>query len=98
MGDSQSVFQVSSCYGHFGSSPACETSKFQLSNVKIRNVTGSLTDAVVSLQCSAAAPCEDVEIEDVDVTVSEGESPQYLCDNVPQPEGFQCTGQTPIHG
>ncbi|KAF2167153.1 glycoside hydrolase family 28 protein [Zasmidium cellare ATCC 36951] len=99
MGDSQSVFQLSSCYGYFGSSPACETSEFQVSNLQIRNVTGSLsTDAVVSLQCSGAAPCQDVDIEDVNVTVPDGETPQYLCDNVDDPDGFECTGPTPIHG
>ncbi|CAH2080598.1 unnamed protein product [Thlaspi arvense] len=46
-------------------------SRIKISNVKIKNVTGtSATQVAVKISCSKASPCEDVEIGDINLTYS----------------------------
>ncbi|XAR68162.1 Polygalacturonase, partial [Bertholletia excelsa] len=46
-------------------------SRIKISNVRIKNVTGtSATQVAVKISCSKASPCEDVEIGDINLTYS----------------------------
>lgn len=62
----------------------------------IRNWTGSaVSDVVGEMQCSGAAPCTGMVIENVGGildTVNGTVPRQYLCDSVVDPVGFNCTG------
>ena len=49
---------------------------------------------VVSLQCSAVAPCTDIELSGIDLRFSNGTAaPSYLCGNVVGNKGWECTGK-----
>lgn len=91
------AFYVTQCNSYSGFTGQCDTSKFQISDLAIRDMSGTLqTDVVASMQCSGAAPCDGISIRDVDFEKSDGSTPaQYLCSNVVRPDGFACTGQAP---
>ncbi|KZV96901.1 glycoside hydrolase family 28 protein [Exidia glandulosa HHB12029] len=89
------VFAISQCTTFSGAAGDCNSSHFQLSDLHFTNVRGTVsTPNVALLQCSAAAPCSDIEIEDVSVvnwangTAAAG----FLCSSVKSPVGFECTG------
>lgn len=95
LGGAQQMFQISSCLGQWGSGPGCDSSNFSVSDIKLSGIEGSLTtEDVVSLQCSSKAPCPGIELENIRLSVN-GTTPAYLCSNVSQPIGFDCTGLTP---
>lgn len=83
------------CYGQYnGVEGGCDTSRFKISDMHWGNARGTTrSDRVATLDCSAEAPCERVELFDNDLTVAEdGRDVQvYLCDNVVDQEGFECT-------
>ncbi|XP_039055464.1 polygalacturonase-like [Hibiscus syriacus] len=59
-----------------------EESKVKLSSISFNNIhgTSSLPEAVTII-CSAAFPCQNVELNDIDITYSGGEAVS-LCKNV----------------
>ncbi|KAK4502231.1 hypothetical protein PRZ48_005656 [Zasmidium cellare] len=74
-----------------------DTSRFQFEDIHFNDVHGTLQgDRVVSFQCSGAAPCTGLSMSNYGFTVfSNGSVPErYLCDNVVDPQGFECTGST----
>ncbi len=87
---------ITQCTSYNSATGGCDTSKFNIRNLYWTNIKGSLynTDVVSSLQCSAASPCTNVQITDVEfVDESNGTiASQYLCDSVHNPVGFNCTG------
>jgi len=91
------AFYMTQCNSYSGFTGQCDTSKFQISDLSIATMAGSLqTDVVASMQCSGAAPCTDISIRDVYFKVNGGASAkQYLCSNVVSPDGFECTGRAP---
>ena len=95
--NSLQAFYMTQCNSYSGFTGQCDTSKFQISDLSISTMGGSLqTDVVASMQCSGAAPCTDISIRDVLFKVNGGASAkQYLCSNVVRPDGFQCTGKAP---
>lgn len=106
---------ITQCTSYNGASGNCDTSPFNLYDIKFTNVSGTttpygaehfllsqganLTTVVASLQCSAAAPCYDITIKDIDLTERDGDDPvnEYLCEAVEEPKvGFNCTGPVEI--
>ncbi|KAF4308536.1 Glycoside hydrolase family 28 [Botryosphaeria dothidea] len=91
------IFAVTQCTSYNSASGNCDTSEFNIRDLKIQNWTGTVTsDVVAAIQCSAASPCTGITIEGIDLldTVN-GTSPyNYLCDHVEGPTGFNCTGPT----
>jgi hypothetical protein len=73
----------------------CTNSQFQIRDLSIDGLTGTTKSArVASLQCSAVAPCTDVEMKGVDLRFGNGTSADaYLCGNVVDNEGWECTGK-----
>jgi galacturan 1,4-alpha-galacturonidase len=95
--NAQQAFYMTQCNSYSGFSGQCDTSKFQIENLAIRTMGGTLqTDVVASMQCSGAAPCTGLSIRDVYFKVNGGATAkQYLCSNVVRPDGFKCTGKAP---
>lgn len=89
------IFAVTQCTSYNDATGNCETSEFNIRNMKLENWSGEATsDVVASIQCSAASPCTGVEIEGFSVvdTVNNTMPANYLCDSVVAPTGFNCTG------
>ncbi|ETS76822.1 hypothetical protein PFICI_12209 [Pestalotiopsis fici W106-1] len=90
------IFALTQCTHYNDASGDCDTSEFQIRNLKLRDWTGDCTsDVVADLQCSAAANCTGVEITGIDIidTVNGTAPVNYLCDSVIDPVGFNCTGE-----
>ncbi|KAL9073775.1 MAG: hypothetical protein Q9157_004621 [Trypethelium eluteriae] len=94
-------FGITQCTSYNGATPDCDTSKFNIRDVKFVHANGTLSAAanetVAQMQCSAAAPCPGIEVKDVAVTELVGgqKAYQYQCDSVEDPIGFNCTGPVP---
>ncbi|KAI1076246.1 glycoside hydrolase family 28 protein [Whalleya microplaca] len=89
------IFAVTQCTSYNSATGNCDTSKFNIRNLRLEGWSGDgVSDVVASLQCSAASPCPGIEIEDINIldTVNNTAPANYLCDNVVVPTGFQCTG------
>ncbi|PYI17430.1 exopolygalacturonase B [Aspergillus japonicus CBS 114.51] len=89
-------FTVSQCTTFSGASGNCTNSKFQVRDLYFSDVSGTLPSTdVISFQCSAVAPCENITVEDVSlrVTGSSTAADDYLCGNVEGTVGFNCTGE-----
>ncbi|KAJ3734483.1 pectin lyase fold/virulence factor [Lentinula guzmanii] len=91
------IFLITQCTSYNGVTGMCDTSKFNLRDIKLKRWRGTASSSVVgSMQCSAASPCTGIEIEDVEdgiVDPVNGTRPvNYLCDSVMDPVGFNCTG------
>lgn len=95
------AYAISQCTT-FGSAVGnCSSSQFQLSDITFQSTTGTLTsDVVASFQCSAEKPCENISILDNWLTVSSNGSlaESYLCYEVEDPIGWECTGEACVGG
>lgn len=96
------AFTISQCT-RFSGAPGtgnCTNSQFQIRNLEVRNARGTTKSKnVASFQCSAVAPCTDIGLYDIDVRFTNGTAaPGYLCGNVVNPEGFECTGPPCVGG
>lgn len=88
---------ISQCTSFSDESGNCTSSKFQIRDLSFSGISGSSsTDVVASLQCSAVKPCEHIEIDadslDIAVNGTDVLADEYLCGNVDDPIGFDCTG------
>ncbi|KAH0599022.1 hypothetical protein MHUMG1_03136 [Metarhizium humberi] len=78
----------------------CNSSKFKMSRVTWKNVTGTVNKDVKdvgSFQCSSAAGgCDDFEVSDIDVWVDGGDKlDNWHCENVHGNKGFTCNDPPP---
>ncbi|KAI1308024.1 galacturan 1,4-alpha-galacturonidase B [Xylaria venustula] len=78
----------------------CTNSQFQIRDVAINGLKGTTDSSrVASLQCSAVAPCTDIDIFDTDLALSNGTlAAEYLCGSVVNQTGWQCTGDACVGG
>ncbi|EME40324.1 glycoside hydrolase family 28 protein [Dothistroma septosporum NZE10] len=86
---------ITQCVNFEGGTGDCDSSSFQISDLRWTNIRGTQRgQEVARLQCSAAAPCTGVDISDVNMTVlgTGGPATEYLCSNVVNPTGFTCGG------
>ncbi|KAJ5758495.1 exopolygalacturonase B [Penicillium odoratum] len=89
-------FTISQCTTFSSASGNCTNSKFQIKNMDISGISGTLSSAdVASFQCSAISPCENITITDVSlrITGTTTMADDYLCGNVEGALGFNCTGE-----
>lgn len=89
---------ITQCNSYSGFTGECDTSKFQIEDLRFEDVSGTLqTNVTASLQCSGAAPCSGIELENVHFTVNDTgtAADSYLCSNVSSPVGFTCNGLPP---
>jgi hypothetical protein len=91
---------ISQCTTFSGTAGNCTSSKFQLRDLAFKNLSGTTTSAdVASFQCSAVKPCENISITGVDLALSNGTlADEYLCGNVEETRGFNCTGAVCVGG
>ncbi|KAL6915398.1 hypothetical protein FSST1_006893 [Fusarium sambucinum] len=78
----------------------CTNSESQISRVIVNGLVGTTKDPrAASFQCSAVKPCTDIALLNVDLQInSTAEADQYLCGNVANPQGFNCTGAPCVGG
>jgi hypothetical protein len=78
----------------------CTNSEFQIKNLEIDGLSGtSKSTRVASLQCSAVAPCTNISIVNTALHLINGTDVEgYLCGNVANPIGFNCTGAPCVGG
>lgn len=88
------IFQITQCTSFEGATNDCDTSQFQISELHYGDIMGTTTtNEVADLQCSKAAPCSGIEIENVTLDVlGGGVADGFVCSNVRDPEGFRCAG------
>ncbi|KAH2007746.1 hypothetical protein KXV95_001047 [Aspergillus fumigatus] len=88
-------FTISQCTTFARAPSNCTSSKFQIRDLRIEDVTGSsTTDVVASFQCSAVKPCTEIQIQNVNLQLANGTmADEYLCGNVEGTRGFNCTGK-----
>jgi hypothetical protein len=96
------AFAISQCT-RFSGAPGqgnCTNSEFQIKNVVIDGLSGtSESTRVASLQCSAVEPCTNITIIDTSLQLDNGTLANgYLCGNVVNPVGFECTGAPCVGG
>ncbi|KAH8664195.1 galacturan 1,4-alpha-galacturonidase B [Xylariales sp. PMI_506] len=91
-------FTISQCTTFSGTAGNCTSSKFEIEDISLSNFTGTASAlTLASFQCSAVKPCHDLTIENATLTqASTGASSPvaYLCDNVEDPVGWNCTGSS----
>lgn len=95
--NAEQAFYITQCNSYSGFTGKCDTSEFQISDLSIRTMGGTLkTDVVASMQCSGEVPCTGISIRDLLFKVNDDAvANQYLCSNVVEPDGFECTGKAP---
>lgn len=70
----------------------CDTSTLEFEELTFTNVTGLVSSQYgISFNCSAAAPCQDLAVFDLDVTLADGVMSGVYCDNVDSLAGVNCT-------
>lgn len=90
------IFALTQCTHYNDASGDCDTSEFQIRNLRLEDWKGDCTsDVVADLQCSASAPCTGIVIEGINIvdTVNDTAPANYLCDSVIDLSGFACTGE-----
>lgn len=93
-------FSISQCTTFSGTAGNCTSSKFELKDIAFANFDGTASSLkLASLQCSGVAPCHDITITNVTLTSNGESSPlDYLCGNVVDPIGWNCTGDACVGG
>lgn len=89
-------FYITQCNSYSGFTGECDTSEFEIGDISIQGMSGTLkTDVVASMQCSGMNPCEEISLRDVKFTTGGAKASRYLCSNVESPDGFGCTEEAP---
>ncbi|TGO66604.1 hypothetical protein BOTNAR_0058g00260 [Botryotinia narcissicola] len=87
-------FSISQCTTFSGTVGNCSSSAFQISDLNMYNIFGSMTNPITSFQCSAVAPCTDITMENINVVdANKTAGVGYKCTNVVGTSGFTCTGR-----
>jgi hypothetical protein len=89
---------VTQCTSYNGVEGGCDTSLFKIENMRWGDAKGTTRGLnVASLQCSGAVNCTGVHMFKNDLTVQKNgtKATEYLCSNVHDPRGFNCTGVPP---
>ncbi|KAI0535690.1 pectin lyase-like protein [Xylaria digitata] len=83
-----------------GAAGNCTSSQFQIRDITITGLKGTTKSSqVASLQCSAVAPCTNISILDTELEFSDGTvASEYLCGNVKDQKGWECTGEVCVGG
>ncbi|KAG9090963.1 hypothetical protein FRC07_011973 [Ceratobasidium sp. 392] len=88
----QQPVQLTQCTSFSGATGGCDTSTLKISNVTWGPMNGNITYNILArLQCSAAAPCENVRFDRMDGVKVNGTGARIKCSNVAGPIGFNCT-------
>ncbi|KAI0173859.1 extracellular exo-polygalacturonase-like protein [Pestalotiopsis sp. NC0098] len=92
---------ISQCTTFSGTAGNCTSSKFEIENVEFANFNGTASSlTLASLQCSGVEPCHDIAITNATLVKTNGDTSPvaYLCGNVVNPIGWNCTGDVCVGG
>ncbi|KAL9534705.1 Alpha-L-rhamnosidase [Sphaerulina musiva] len=95
--DAELALDITQCVNFEGGTGDCDTSTFEISDLRWHNIRGTQKRLqAVDIQCSAAAPCHDINITNVEMILADTGAPatEYQCSNVVHPIGFVCDGTT----
>lgn len=88
-------FVITQCMTMQPDAGGCDTSTMEISDIFMANMTGTIEiseNHVISLGCSAAAPCSNFDLT-IDVEGPDGSKADwYTCSNVEDYAGFECDG------
>ncbi|KAF8756389.1 Glycosyl hydrolases family 28, partial [Rhizoctonia solani] len=88
----QQPVQLTQCTSFSGATGGCDTSTLQISDVTWGPMTGNITYNILArLQCSGAAPCQNVRFDGMNGIKVNGTGARIKCSNVATPVGFNCT-------
>ncbi|KAJ7098255.1 glycoside hydrolase family 28 protein [Mycena epipterygia] len=84
--------EITQCTSFSGAVGQCDTSTLQISNITWSGLDGSIVgSSIASLQCSGAAPCQDLQILDSNFILgTNATAGTYSCHAVASTEGFSC--------
>jgi hypothetical protein len=61
----------------------CDASRIQISDIAWENIHGTARYNVgAGMHCSTAAPCQNLQFSDIDITQMDGGAVKYLCSNI----------------
>ncbi|KAH7335750.1 pectin lyase fold/virulence factor [Rhizoctonia solani] len=85
--------EVTQCISYSGATGGCNTSTFQISNITLGPMTGNSTMYVLAgIQCSSAAPCQNIPFDNTDGIKVNGTEAKIKCSNVTTPIGLNVLG------
>ncbi|KAL1586626.1 hypothetical protein WHR41_04503 [Cladosporium halotolerans] len=88
------IFAITQCTSYNSATGECNTSEFNIHDITLENWSGTSTSNVLAeLQCSGASPCYGIKYDNVSVEIPSNNTmaSHYLCGNVTNPIGFECT-------
>lgn len=92
----QPIYITPCIYGSSG----CDTSRLSIEDIRWVNITGtSRYNVAAGIHCSAAAPCKNLKMENVNITPMNGGNAKWLCSNIQnqQSSGIPCTESCPAN-
>lgn len=95
------AFAISQCTTFSEAVGNCSSSEFELSDITFKSIHGTtLSNKVVSFQCSAVKPCSGISILGNHLVLSSNGSvpDSFLCYEVENPIGWECTGDACVGG
>jgi hypothetical protein len=87
------ILDITQCTSFSGVTGNCNTSTMAISNLDWGNMVGTAVSGVTrlaTLGCSAAAPCENITVSDMDVTAGGKKITRISCTAVQGSTGFGC--------
>lgn len=82
------------------SASGCDTSRLSIEDIRWVNITGtSRYNVAAGIHCSAAAPCKNLQMENVNITPMKGGKAKWLCSNIQNQasSGIPCTESCPAN-
>ncbi|PMD45405.1 glycoside hydrolase family 28 protein [Hyaloscypha variabilis F] len=85
-------FSISQCTTFSGVAGDCNSSEFLIEDILIEDIKGTIdADPIATYQCSAAAPCRNITMLDVELlTVNGTVATGWSCSNLVGAVGFTC--------
>jgi Glycosyl hydrolases family 28 len=84
-------FSITQCTTFSGVAGDCNSSEFLIEDIAIEDIEGTIdADPIASYQCSAAAPCQNISMLDVALTVNGSAATGWKCSNLVGAVGFAC--------
>lgn len=92
----QPIYITPCIYGSSG----CDTSRLSIEDIRWVNITGtSRYNVAAGIHCSAATPCKNLKMENVNITPMKGGTAKWLCSNIQNQgsSGIPCTESCPAN-
>ncbi|KAF8852321.1 pectin lyase-like protein [Acephala macrosclerotiorum] len=96
--DTSQAIYINKCYYKVADQANyCDTSTLEFEHLRFSHIRGTVSGSVgIALNCSTAAPCHDLVIEDVELRTSSNGRLRVTCDNVVNVTGVVCNSTLPL--